>query len=263
MSLRRALLPSGLALGLLACATPTLRPLPADDPRPAVLLERWSAAVADRHALRGVVRLAVDAQRLGAAPLRLRSKQRVVMARPARLRVEVQGFLGTTLAVLAVDEGRYAFLETEGRRFESGAVYPTLLRDLVGLDLPAADAVDLVLGIPTAASDLQIRAAFDAGDGITRVELEAEGAVASRRTLDFDGEARLRRWATRSAEGEPLWEARVDAYAPVAGSPVAHRVRLELPTASAVLRLSGVELNPALEPGIFQLEPIASAAEGG
>lgn len=260
MKLRRALLASGPLLGLLACATPSLRPLPAGDPGPQALLQRWSASVADREALRGVARLSVDSQRVGAEPVHLRSKQRVVLARPGRLRVEVQGFLGATLAVLAVDEQRYAFLQTEDRRFQSGDVYPALLRDVVGLDLPAPTAVDLILGVPPPGGPLRIRAAFDVGDGITRIDLEGAG---TRRTVDLDADARLRRWVARDVGGEVLWEARFEEYAPVAGSSVAHRISLELRAARAVLALSGVELNPALDPDIFRLDSIGSAAEGG
>lgn len=263
MSLRRALIPAALTLGLAACATPTLRPLPTDDPRPAALLERWSASVAGRRALRGVARLAVDAQRPGAEPLRLRSKQRLVLERPGRLRVEVQGFLGTTLAVLTIDEQRYAWLQTEDRHFESGAAYPGLLRDVIGLDLATRDAIDLILGDPGAGHPLRVAAAFELGDGIVRVELARAEGERVRRSLDLDREARLRRWAVRDARGELRWEARFDDYVAVAGSPVAHRVLLELPSASAVLALSGVELNPALDPDIFRLDPVVSAAEGG
>jgi outer membrane biogenesis lipoprotein LolB len=263
VSPRRALLPLAAAVGLAACTTPTLRPLPADDPRPAALLERWSASVADRRALRGIARLAVDATRPDGEPLRLRSKQRVVLARPDRLRVEVQGFLGTTLAVLTVDQQRYALLQTEDRHFESGEAYPGLLRDVVGLDLATRDAVDLILGDPGGGRPLRVGSAFALGDDVTRVELAGADGQGGRRSLDLDSQARLRRWAVRDARGSLRWRATFDDYAPVAGSPVAHRVLLELPSASAVLALSAVELNPALDPDIFRLDPIVSAAEGG
>jgi outer membrane biogenesis lipoprotein LolB len=266
VSVRRALLSIATAFGLAACATPALRPLPAADPRPEALLARWSAEVEDRQALRGIAKLALDAERSQAGPLRLRSKQRLVVARPGRLRVEVQGFLGATLAVLAIDEGRYAFFQSEDRHYESGPVYPALLRDVVGLDLSPPDTVDVILGAPPVGADPRIRAAFDLGDGLTRIELVAEGAE-GRRTLDLDEDARLRRFLMRNDAGDPLWEARFDEYAPVAGTPVAHRVSLTLPAATAVLALSRVELNPSLDPDIFRLDPIAAprdaVEEGG
>lgn len=262
MSLRRAPLAAALAC-LAACATPTLRPLPADDPRPVRLLARWSASVAGRQALRGVARLAVDAQRPGGETLRLRSKQRLVLARPDRLRVEVQGFLGTTVAVLAIDEQRYALLQTDERRFESGEAYPELLRDVVGLDLSSADAIDLILGDPLAGRRPPVAAAFELGEGLTRVDLAPDPGEGARRSLDLDEEARLRRFSLRDASGGLRWEARYDEYAPIAGSPLAHRVLLELPSASAVLALSAVELNPPLSPDIFRLDPIAATGEGG
>jgi outer membrane biogenesis lipoprotein LolB len=259
----RALLTAALALGLAACATPTGRPLAPDDPHPAALLERWSASVADRRALRGTARLSVDARRPDGEPLRLRSKQRLVLARPDRLRVEVQGFLGTTLAVLTVDAQRYALLQTEERHYESGRAYPGLLRDVVGLDLATGEAIDLILGDPGRGRPRRVGAAFALADGITRVELADADADGGRHSLDLDREARLRRFSLRDARGAVRWQARYADYAAVSGSPVAHRVELELPSASAVLALSGVELNPALDPDIFRLDPIATAAEGG
>ena len=135
----------GLALLWVGCQAPPLRRLPEGDPRTQALLARFTSRVADRKALRSSARLSVDSEREGpgGAPLRVRSKQRVVLARPARLRVEVLGLLGTTLAVLTVDDEEYAWFESESRHFESGPVHDALLWDVVRLDLTPAEAVEV------------------------------------------------------------------------------------------------------------------------
>ena len=110
---------AGAWLALVALATGCVstipaRPLPSDDPRPAALLEAWHAHTASREALQATARLAVDAAGAGAngGDLSFRSKQRMWLERPAQLRVEVLGFLDTTLAVLVTDGERYSLFQS-------------------------------------------------------------------------------------------------------------------------------------------------------
>lgn len=247
-----------------ACATPGPVPLPPDDPRPAALLARWQDQRDGRSALRGNARLSVDAHDPYADDdLRVRSKQRVVLARPARLRVEVQGLLGTTLAVLAVDDSAYAFFDADSRRYESGPVHPDLLWNVVRLDLTPREAVGLLLGAPDLPEGLRILGAHDVGEGRTRITLGAPGGDAPLRSLDLDGEARLRRYAVWSGTPEPEWTAWLDDYEDVGGTPLAHRVSIETKGgARAVVSLGSVELNPSLSPDIFRLDRVAPAASG-
>ncbi|MGH0032875.1 MAG: hypothetical protein ACQGVC_24040 [Myxococcota bacterium] len=255
------------ALGLLlGCATPgppgTPPPLPADDPRPAERLARWSAGQDERRALRATARLAVDAE----PDLRVRSKQRVVLARPARLRVEVQGLLGATVAVLAVDDAEYAFFDSADHRFESGPVHDDLLWNVVRLDLAPAEAVGLLLGAPALPAGLRVLAAHPAGDGRIGVVL-GTGEGRRSRILDLDEQARLVRFELFEA-GAPRWVAELSDYADVGGVPLAHRVTVETRDgARAVVTLSGVELNPPLSADIFRIDGLRPAAgatgEGG
>lgn len=257
---------------LAACATPGPQPLPRDDPRPAALLARWRDRLPEREALRGSARLAVDAaDPYTGDDLRVRSKQRVVLARPGRLRVEVLGLLGTTLAVLAVDDAEYAFFEAESRRFESGPVHPHLLWQVVRLDLTPAEAVGLLLGAPDLPPELRILAAQDAGEGRIRITLGSDDA-APLRALDLDAEAQLRRYAVweapASPRAPPQWVAELGDYAEVDGLPLAHRIAVETRSgAKAVVSLSAVELNPELSADIFRIEGLRPAAaregEGG
>lgn len=251
-----------LLLLLAGCATPGLLPLPADDPRPAALLERWRGQLADRLALRGTARLSVDArQPYEGGDLHVRSKQRVVVARPARLRVEVQGLLGTTVAVLAVDDAQYEFFEADSHRFESGPVRPDLLWNAVRLDLTPAEAVGLLLGAPELPADLRILAAQDAGEGRLRITLGTSDGRAPLRSIDLDGDARLRRYAVFEDASVPEWTAELDDYEDVGGTPLARRVSVETRNgARAVVSLSSLELNPPLAPDIFRLERLRPAS---
>jgi len=117
-------------------------PLATDDPRPDALVAAWQAHTESRHALRATARLAVDAPGAGEGgeDLALRSKQRMWLARPANLRVEVLGFLDTALAVLVTDGERYALLESESRHFDEGPIYDGLLWDAARMDLSADEA---------------------------------------------------------------------------------------------------------------------------
>lgn len=262
MSRVRPLAAAGLC-ALVACAGTARIPLPPDDPRPAAFVAAWTRQSAGREALRGSARLAVDAEaRGGAAPVRLRARQTLALERPARLRIEVQGMLGTTLAVLAVDGEEYALYEAETRRFERGPLQPDLLWRVAGLALLPEEVVEVVLGSPRLAPGLALRAAFAAPDGGVRVDLE--GDAGEQRALRFDAEGRLRELVTRDPE-RAAWTATFDDYAPVAGEALAHRVSIDTGSARAVLQLRDVELNPQLPADIFRLDGLAarSGAEGG
>lgn len=263
---RRAALAALAGVCVVGCQTAPLRPLPPDDPGPGALLARWRAAVSGREALSGTSRLSVDAPGAAAdgGTLRLRSRGRLVVARPARLRVEVQDLLGTTRAVLTVSDGRYAFFRAEDRSFESGPAGEDLLRRLLRLDLRPAEAVDVLLGTPPV-PDAPIETAWRAGDGAMRIALAAGDGPAP--TLDLDAQGRLLRFAVPSAAGRVGFEVRYDDYAEVGGSEVAHRVSLSLGDSRAVVALGDLVLNPVLAPDIFRLGPVpgsrGSGAEGG
>lgn len=262
---------AGALVGLLLFAAcrglPPLEALPPDDPRPRALLEGWARQVGERDALRGDARLAVDAQGAGAGgrDLRVRSRQSLVLARPARLRVEVRGLLGEAVAVLTTDGERYDLFRSEDRSFESGPVHEALLWEVARLALTPAEAVDVILGAPQLDAALAVSGAFDAGGGRVRIELsDASGSV--RRLVDFDRDGRLRWLQQRHDGGAVAWEARFDDYAPVDGAPLAHSVSVELEggRTRALLKLSRIELNPALAPDIFRLDaPAADDGEGG
>lgn len=245
-------------LPLVACqGPPPLRALPADDFRPRALLENWVREAGERSALRGSLRLAVDARAAAAGErdLSFRSRQSVVLARPASLRVEVRSPLGTTVAVFATDGEYYDLFRVDDRSLESGRVFDALLWEVARLDLTPAEAVDLLLGVPDPERSLTPASAFDTGDGGVRIEL-ADADRSVRRLVDFDTEGRLRWLQQRDVRGVVAWEASFDDYELVAQTPVAHTIRIESRGGKtrAVLSLAGVELNPDLTPDLFRLD---------
>jgi hypothetical protein len=253
---------------LVACATPYAPvPLPPGDERPQRVLRAWEALTGERTGLRARLRLAVDGDEGGGREgLRLRSRQRIVVARPARLRVEIEGLLGTTAAVLATDGARYVLLTAEGAR-ESGPLHDGLLWQVAGLDLAPAEAVEAVLGAPGLEPGSRIADALALEHAGIRVRVAgARGEI--RRVVDFDAEGRAIRLEVRGTRGLPGYVAHYAEYADLgAGGPFAHRVTLELAGASAHLVFQDVVLNPALSADIFRLGDPAAAgaleAEGG
>jgi hypothetical protein len=251
----RAALLVALLLAAAGCRTVATRlPLPADDPRPLALMQAWQANVDARRALRGSARLAVDGEGLA-----VRARQILVVERPSRLRVEVQGLLSQTLAVLVTDGPRYQLFRAEDRSLESGEVHAGLLWQVANLDLTPEEAIELVLGAPRLDASLAPLRASQTADGEIAVELgDAAGRIWETRV--FDAQGLLRGVERLDGEGAPAWSARFDEYQPVGGVPFAHAIRVEAArrAARAELVLSGVELNPALPADIFRLRPAGS-----
>jgi hypothetical protein len=256
----------GLALVALVtgCAsTIPATPLPADDPRPAALLAAWHAHTADRAALQAIARLAVDAPGAGEGghDLALRSKQRMWLARPAQLRVEVLGFLDTTLAVLVTDGERYSLFESGEQRLQEGAVYPELLWDVARLELTPAEAVEVILGAPEPDAGLSPHAAYLVGERL-RIELADQGGRV-RRVVEFGAAGELRRLAQSDEQGGVAWEAQFDDFTELGGAPFARNVavRSSAGRTRAELVLRTVELNPEVPPDIFRLRPPGSTLD--
>src|SRR5262249_18076980 len=163
-----------LSLPALACATGPRapRPLPAEDPRPAALLSGLAHAAEGRRTLRGVAQLALEGPN-GSG----RARQVLVLERPARLRVEGLGVLDPTLLVLTTAGGRSRLLRVPERSFDSGPVYPDLLRDVAGLAVTPEQAVELLLGVPLPPAGTHIEGAALLGEGGMRVEVGAGGSA--------------------------------------------------------------------------------------
>ena len=92
------------------------------------------------------------------------------------------------------------------------------------MEIKLVEVVELVLGAPLPDRRLELARALAMPDGGVRLEL-AGGSGAEREVFVFDAEGRLRH-LERATRGRPPWEARFDAYAPVAGTPLAHEIGL-------------------------------------
>jgi len=224
-------------------------PLPPDDPRPTAFLSRWAELAAERRGLRGIARLAVDAD-----AVEIRGKQVLVVERPARLRVEILGFLGQTQAVLVTDGDRFELFRAADGDFESGDVRPGLLWEVAHLALTPAEAVGLLLGVPVPDAELRTVRAELSGDGEIWIDLaDAGGSV--RQRVAFDAEARLREVEMREPGGRVTWRARFDDYARVGDAPFARKISLDVLAGGTHAEISfrDVEINPDLPDGVFAL----------
>jgi hypothetical protein len=248
---------AALALAATACRTPgALRPLPADDPRPGLLLEAFERAGEARRALRGRARIEVDA----GAGRRLAGRQVLVVERPARLRVEVLGLFDQALAVLTTDGDRFELFRAADLSFEEGPLRPELLWEQAHIALRPEEAIALLLGAPLPEPGLVAVAAAGSREGAVEVTLALPGGP-ERRRLAFDAQGRLSRISVFDPEGALEWVAAFEGYAPVGGVSFAHEITLYVAAGRtrAEIRLRDVELNPELPPGIWSVRPARSA----
>ncbi len=259
--MRRALLVAA-ALWQLGC--PTLHPdppgLPPDDGRARAWVDAVARHSAGRQALRGRARIAVDGEEQG---LHLRARQRLVLERPDRLRVEILGLLAQTQAVLVTDAGRFELFLVSDRSYESGEIYPGLLWNVAGIPLEPDEVVELVLGAPLPAGPLQVQTARAAPEGRVAVEV-SDARSGERWQLDFDGDGLLRRLHAGTAARR--YTADFDDYAPIESELFAHRISLDFPEVGtrAELLLREVELDPELPGELFRLrDPRGAGLPGG
>jgi hypothetical protein len=247
-----------VALALLATACRTITPavpLPEGDPRPAALVAAWQAIAAGRHSLFARAKLSVD------GPARVRVQQVLAVERPDRLRVEIQGFLDQTVAVIVTDGAHYGRFRADTRSFEAGPVDPDLLWRETRVALTPEQAVELLLGVPPTQPAAHPGRSFDLGEGRIRVELvDGDGVVW--RSLEFDAQARLHGVEVRDAAGGLAWRARFEGYRTVAGQPFAHEITLDVTEGKthAEILLRDVDLNPSFAPDTFRLR---QPREGG
>jgi len=249
---RRALVAAaGAALLAAGCRTslPPAVPLAPGDPRPAALLASLEERGADLQALRGVAKLSVDGPEGS-----LRSKQVLVAARPARLRVEVLGFLSQTVALLATDGETYDLFQVKERRFERAPVHPGLLWEVAGIALAPDEAVRVLLGAPDLEGLAPAGAAALPEGGVGVLLSDAKGR---RRGVEFDSGGALRRVTAWRPGGLVAWDVRYDDVEERSGLAFAHQIALEFPASGveAEIELDRVELNPTLGPKVFELEP--------
>lgn len=254
-----------LLLCAAACASPVPpQPLPPDDPQPVLLLQEWFGRASQRTGLRGLARLAVDRQE---GDVHLRGKQLILLERPAKMRVEVLGFLNQSLAVLVTDGEQYEVYRAENQAYESGEVGANWLWNEAGIALSPEEAVAVLLGAPVGETSLVPARADRDHHGRTRIELVDAGGVARQR-VTFDAAGRLYGIELFDGAEDALWSAQFREYRDVEGSPFAHAIQLDVAAGltHAEISFRDIELNPDLPSELFELRPPepagASASKG-
>jgi hypothetical protein len=232
------------ALALAGCRTPppAQLPLAPDDPRPAQRVAELRELAGRRHALRATAR--AESAGPGGASF---SSQLLLVERPASLRVEVIGLLQQRVLVLATDGARYELYRAEGRQTEAGPVHPGVLEEVAGLPVTPEAAASLLLAAPEP-PEAPPESAFEDAAGTLMLGWPEQ-------TLVFDAAGRLAELRFHPGEGDTL-RARWSDYRALAGAePFPHRFELELPASEArlVLEYRQLELDPALDPGLFRL----------
>ena len=202
-----------------------------------------------RHALRATARLKVDSP-----DLRFRRPQRLLLRRPASLRVEIQGLFGQVAGVLATDGQHFEWLDVSERRVVRGEVEPGLLGRLARIDLAPDEAVTLLLGVPQPSPGFVQREARGAQDRGIEVVFVAPGG--RREIFGFDALGQLRRLQRFDTRGVLAFEARFDAYRQIEGGRFAFKVAFDFPEddARTSIDFESVELEPSLSDEAFVLQ---------
>ncbi|MCH2170019.1 DUF4292 domain-containing protein [Myxococcota bacterium] len=249
--MRAAIAAAGLLASLACSHTPPATPLAVDDPRPRALIEAWTESARERRGLTARAQVDIEAD---SGSVSLRGTQLLVVERPARMRIEVLGWLDQTAAALVTDGVSYQFFQAQNRSLEGGQVHEQLLWELARLDLRLEDAVEILLGAPVLDRTLSRVYSESTADGWVRTELADEETVIRERAT-FDALGRLRELEVLGPEGELQWRVRYDDYTRIDGLPVALSIEVDVTSRDtrAEIRLSEVELDPDVPEGIYRL----------
>ena len=225
-------------------------PIGLDDPRAIALLAQFRDESAAREALRAAARLTLDAPGVS-----LSRPQRLVVQRPASLRIELLGLFDQVAGVLVTDGADFGFVDLSSGVRDAGPVDDGVLWRTARVDLTPADAVALLLGAPALDEGGAVVSARRFEDGGVGVSTRGADAVRTR-WLEWDDSGRLRRAALREPDGSAVWVARYSDWRDIEGKRFAHRIELDFPRveAEASVRFQAVELEPALAPELFVLQ---------
>lgn len=248
--LRHALLPLVL---LLAACPPPLRFGPEGElTDPEYVLRRLDARAAAVRSIKAEAKVAIKSpQQSGSVG------EFVAAQRPASLHLETLNFFGKPVAALATDGAAFGLFVEEGATFYEGPASAAAVGRLLPVALEPADAVALLLGDVPRLSGSRARLELDRDARayrltLTRGELEQVLYVGTE-------DLRLLRSEPKGFAGLRVtfddFQAFGDVIFPVAADLVALGADGQ-PTGTEVkLRYKDVELNVALDPALFVLEP--------
>lgn len=226
------------------------------DARVRAVLERYQAQSLPRSALRARARLSLEG-----AGFVLSRPQRLVVQRPASLRIEVLALFEQVAALVVTDGLQYSFVDLTSGVQDSGPVDDGLLWRTARVDLTPADAVALALGAPLLGSEAVAARQFSDGrlgvESAEPVQSDDAGDTGAphSRWHEWDRLGRLHAAELRDGTGTRVWRAEYGDWQDVDGVSFAHRVDLEFTRveAEASIRFQRVELEPELAPGLFVL----------
>ena len=249
---KAALLGALLWLGALGCRTAPLRFGPGGEIRDARrLLALLDARSETLRTFTAEGRISAHGPRGGGT-----TGIEVAASRPASLRLEIDGFFGSPVAILATDGRRLEIFQVDRGIFATGPATAPNLGRLLAVPLAPDLGVGILLGDPPrlAADRLSLR--VDPARRAYVLTLEGGGR---RQILLIDTET-LDLMASR-VEGPDGYEAGFDAHRSAAGIDIPRRIFLAVgtPPTSVELTYRSVELNGELDPSLFEIAPPAGA----
>jgi outer membrane lipoprotein-sorting protein len=191
---------------------------------------------------------------------RVKVKVSVWAARPDRLRLEIQGPLGSGAATLVTDGTRFSLLDGRQGRLFTGAARGCNVARLVQVELEPAQAVAILLGdVPVEAGEAHV--SWDARDGGREV-LTIRTSDGGEEKLWLDGHAPTwdpLRVERHDATGHLLWRVEEADWSEIEGKRLPGRttVRDERRGAEIRLRWKDRTLDPQLKDEGFRLDPPA------
>lgn len=240
---------AALALLLLAAGCRPRVPPPDLSLDPAALLAQVQAAQGRVRSVQGEARVHVEAEgRSGTV------SQFIAAEAPDRLHLEALDFFGNPAAVLVSADGRFSLYDARRKVLYRGAATPENLARLVPLPLPAEDLVRILCGAAPLLDGRPARA--EPGPGFVELVLEAgpraqslrigPGAAVERSALRTDG-----------AQARGDYDLTFDALRPAGAVrfPGEVALRADAPRVRLELRWRDVEVNGALAPALFRLDP--------
>ncbi len=240
---------AALALLLLAAGCRPRVPPPDLSLDPAALLAQVEAAQGRVHSVQGEARVHVEAEGQSGTV-----SQFIAAEAPDRLHLEALDFFGNPAAVLVSADGRFSLYDARRKVLYRGAATPANLARLVPLPLPAEDLVRILCGAAPLLDGRPVRAA--PGPGFVELVLEAGSRT---QALRIGPGAAVERSALRTggARARGDYDLTFDAPRPAGAVrfPGEVSLRAEAPRVRLELRWRDVEVNGALAPALFRLDP--------
>jgi hypothetical protein len=246
-----------------AHAQPTVRPYPA--PAADALI---AALAAQQAAVRGMNARVRATSWLGGE--RVRATVNMLVERDGRLRFEAEVSLQGTVAILAVDDGRFALFDAHKNEFERGPACPANVASLVRIPLAPAEVAAVLLGDarPPAPIDSTSPATatvgWDARRGADVLAVPAREGGTLQFLFHGDGAARTLIAVDRvGANGAPLWRTAYEDHETAGGARVPGVIRFAEQNGSfddgVEIKFKERTLNAAPAAGAFTLAPPAGA----